>query len=180
MIPPPPSRRYLIRLIISECEPRITFADAGFRFRRAWTLLCFFSFKCMQYQIPNRSRSKYLFTDPSVDGISSTFASKLETYVSREVSLALLNSHVRMYGMYWDGQNGRESKDSPKTPDDGFFDGRADVVSQSLRCKFLSYCVDSDSNWRNKHTKLNVWLHLQHHVSELLETPRLRPLSKWG
>jgi len=67
------------------------------------------------------------------------FASKIGTYVSREVSLATEFPRTYVCRMYCDGQNGGEAKDSPKTPTTmGFFMAEQYSLRQSLRREFMS------------------------------------------
>ena len=70
------------------------------------------------------------------------FASKIGTYVSCEVSFATEFPRTYVCRMYCDGENGGESKDSPKTPTTmGFLTAEQYSLRQSLRREYLTDCV---------------------------------------
>ena len=67
------------------------------------------------------------------------FASKIGTFVSREVSLTAEFPCTYVCRLYCDGQNGEESKDSPKTPTTmGFLMAEQYSLRQSLLREYLA------------------------------------------
>ena len=115
-----------------------------------------------------------LYGPPPRTEFCPRFASKMGTYVSRKVSLATQFLCTYVCRMYWDGQNGGESKDSPKTPTTmGFL--MAEQYLLRLATSVIVAWVLGGLHRRvaqiedKSKTKLSFRSYLQRHVSEQLK-----------